>query len=155
MWLPKFSALEPFVVEVNLVLQIFQPLSNLISLGALSLLKICSEPPMRASKWALAFMALSSLAAPAYGRSSSSTAFQCSAGLSFQVQIHDGGRVAAVRTSTREFVLSKKATSIGVRFSSREATLIIDGNFAAFVADEEREYSHCEAAARGLRPKGS
>jgi hypothetical protein len=46
--------------------------------------------------------------------------------------------------------LNKKPTSLGVRFSSGEATLIIDGNFAAFVADEEKNYGRCRAAGTAL-----
>ena len=98
-------------------------------------------------KWSVACIAALALA-PAHGRNPSTTEFGCSAGLSFEVEYRDRGRVAAVRTAAREFVLSRKPGSLGERFSSGDATLIIDGDFAAFVSNEESNYSQCKAANR-------
>ena len=98
-------------------------------------------------KWLAAWMALPVLAVPVQGRTPSAASFTCAADHSFQVTYRARGRVAAVRTPTKEYLLDRKPGNLGQRFSSSQATLIIDGDFAAFVAEEAGEYSQCRSAA--------
>ena len=95
-------------------------------------------------------MVLIASSVQAHGPPPGTTAFECSAGQKFEVEYHDRGRIAVVRTRTRDFQLPKRAASLGMRFSSDEATLIIDGDLAAFVADGVNEYLKCRAATHPL-----
>ena len=105
--------------------------------------------------WSVLWIAAPFLIAPAHGQEPSKAAFGCSAGIGFEIAYHDRGQVAVVRTATNKFVLKKRTGSLGERFSSNEATLIIDGDFAAFVADQEKSYSQCRATSARALPASS
>lgn len=68
------------------------------------------------------------------------------------MEYRDHGRLVAVRTPTSEFTLPRKPGNLGQRFSSEEATLIIDGDFAALAESNPGEYSQCRAVSPGPEP---
>ena len=45
-------------------------------------------------------------------------------------------RVAVVRFSDRQYRLPRRPSSLAVKYASDSATLYLDGDFAAFVADD-------------------
>ena len=110
-----------------------------------------SQQPRSTAALLMLLAALAALAA--LSRASSPQArkppsYRCSRGLSFEVEFHSFNRVALVHTPTRTYALRKAPTRIGVRYTSAKATLIIDENFAAFVAEDRTDFSDCNAARR-------
>lgn len=68
--------------------------------------------------------------------------FACSGGTTFDVLVN--GKAAEVSFSqTERYSLRSKPSSLGRRFVSPGATLIIDGTFAAFVTSARRDLQHC------------
>ena len=59
--------------------------------------------------------------------------FKCADGRMLQVEYDD--RRAKVVVEGRSYAMPRQVSQLGTRFSSPTATLIIDGKFAAFVAD--------------------
>ena len=59
--------------------------------------------------------------------------FRCRDGSQLSVQYQQ--RSATVMTGGASYALPRKPSDVGKRFASDRATLIIDGDFAAFVAD--------------------
>lgn len=56
--------------------------------------------------------------------------------------------VAVVRFPDRHYVLQRRRSALAVRYASKEATLYLDGDFAAFVA-EDRPLPGCTRVAPG------
>jgi hypothetical protein len=73
------------------------------------------------------------------------THFVCEQGGSFTVS--RSGTTALVRFGDGGYRLERRRSSIGERFSSLGATLIIDGDFAAFVAEDRLDVSGCTSTA--------
>jgi hypothetical protein len=71
------------------------------------------------------------------------TSYQCADGKSFDVI--RTGEVAIVQLGDRTYNLQAGSGSLGKRYSNRLATLIIDGEFAALVTDNETELRSCRA----------
>jgi hypothetical protein len=70
--------------------------------------------------------------------------FECVGGQVIDVRI--AGAAATVRVSGTSYSLSRRPSSIGVKFISPTAALMIDGTFAAFVADSSPNLRQCRAA---------
>ena len=73
------------------------------------------------------------------------SSFQCQGGRSLSV-VQTGNR-ATVQVGERRYELKAKPTSLGDRYVSAHASLIIDGTFAAFVADDLLDLQDCHSAA--------
>lgn len=73
--------------------------------------------------------------------------YLCEGGAGFSVQ--ESGSTALVRFSDGEYRLERRASSIGRKFSSATATLIIDGNAAVFVAEDRLDLDGCRSAGAG------
>jgi hypothetical protein len=58
--------------------------------------------------------------------------------------------VAVVRFPDRDYVLPRRPSALAVRYASKEATLYLDGKFAAFVA-EDRPLPGCTRVETGER----
>lgn len=71
--------------------------------------------------------------------------FACASGAAFAVE--NSGTVAVVRFDDGSYRLQRRPSSIGEKFASPQATLIIDGDFAAFVAEDRLDVDGCTAAA--------
>jgi len=69
------------------------------------------------------------------------TVFQCNGRRSISVHYHK--KSVTVRALDRSYELLAKSSNLGTRFSSAKATLIIDGEFAAFVADDLLDLDGC------------
>lgn len=79
--------------------------------------------------------------------------FQCERGSAFSVE--NRGTTAMVRFDDGSYRLHRNPSSLGERFTSPEATLIIDGDFAAFVAKDRLDLQGCmstESVARARTP---
>jgi membrane-bound inhibitor of C-type lysozyme len=74
------------------------------------------------------------------------TKFTCAKGISFAVEYGNGGQIATVRTAHGDFLLNRKISSLGDRYTSSKATLIVDGDFAAFVTEAADDFIQCKAA---------
>jgi len=59
-------------------------------------------------------------------------------------------KVAVIRFPDRDYVLQRRRSALAVRYSSKEATLYLDGDFAAFVA-EDRPLPGCTRVGPGER----
>ena len=57
---------------------------------------------------------------------------------------------AVVRFSDREYRLLRKSSALAVKYTSKSATLYLDGDFAAFIADD-RPLPGCFKALPGER----
>ena len=77
---------------------------------------------------------LGSACASAEFAADSAAVFQCRDGS--QLTVNYENRSATVLAGGHSYELVRKPSGVGERFASSRATLIIDGNFAAFVADE-------------------
>ena len=62
--------------------------------------------------------------------------------------VRRSGEMATVQFTDRTYALHRKASSLGVKFVSEDAALIIDGNSAVFVAGDRLQLGRCDAAIR-------
>jgi hypothetical protein len=67
--------------------------------------------------------------------------YTCATGRWFEVR--RSSSAADVSLDGRNYSLELKAGSLGTRYASPEATLIVDGNFAAFVTNEDIGLTAC------------
>ena len=67
--------------------------------------------------------------------------FRCIDGTELTVHYHS--RAARVVAGNQSYELALKSSHLGRRFVSPEATLIVDGEFAAFVADNLHHLQGC------------
>ena len=74
------------------------------------------------------------------------TRYRCAEDRSFTVDRND--RSAVVSYADKNYVLTRKPSSLGLRYSSDVATLIIDHDFAAFVTDATTNLRECHAHRR-------
>ena len=84
---------------------------------------------------------LSSSWAPAELRGHPADVFKCMDGSGLTVRYQQ--QTATVLVDGRSYELLRKPSNIGERFTSPLATLIIDGEFAAFVADDLHDLKGC------------
>lgn len=98
---------------------------------------------MAARPLALLGLALLGSACSATSRSGvpASTTFRCADGRSFLVE--RDARTATVIFSGISYRLPRRASSIGLRYGSGEAALMIDGDFAAFVTELVPDLNDC------------
>jgi hypothetical protein len=54
--------------------------------------------------------------------------------------------IASVRFDQKQYNLSRRPSSLGIKYSSAEATLIIDREFAAFVTETVVDLTRCSEA---------
>jgi hypothetical protein len=62
---------------------------------------------------------------------------------SSELTVYYQGQTATVLAGGHSYALRRKPSSVGKRFASHKATLIIDGHFAAFVADDLDNLGGC------------
>ena len=91
-----------------------------------------------------AAMLITAIAACSSGAPSASDPeqrYQCAGGRTFDVTRND--EVAIVRLSEQIYNLQANPGGPGERYIDRQAALIIDGDFAFFVTDDETNLSDC------------
>jgi hypothetical protein len=95
---------------------------------------------------ALLGLALLGSACSATGLSAArgSATFRCADGRSFLVE--RDARTATVLFSDMRYQLPRRHSSIGLRYDSGEAALMIDGDFAAFVTETVPDLHDCHQA---------
>ena len=71
--------------------------------------------------------------------------YKCAEDRSFTVDRND--RLAIVSYADENYLLTRKPSSLGLRYSSDVATLIIDHDFAAFVTDSTINLRDCRGPA--------
>jgi hypothetical protein len=94
----------------------------------------------------LGFGALVSLfaAAVAPARAEGTTrSFKCSHGKAFTARLSE--KAARVNIGSDIFLLPRKTSSIGAKFSSPSATLIIDEDFASLIGRDLQRFERCYA----------
>jgi membrane-bound inhibitor of C-type lysozyme len=79
--------------------------------------------------------------AQAHAAPSTTVRYQCGARQSLVIERDKG--VARVRFVDRTYELKRRASSIGVKYLSPTAALIIDGTSAVFVADDRLQLGAC------------
>jgi hypothetical protein len=84
---------------------------------------------------------LSSSCASAEFRGDTAEVFRCRDGSELTVQYQQ--QAATVIAGGHSYVLRRRPSNIGERFTSPLATLIVDGDFAAFVADDLHDLRGC------------
>jgi hypothetical protein len=70
--------------------------------------------------------------------------YRCTNGRALRVELQ--GRTASVSLDDVVYRLTMKPASIGKRYASSDATLVIDGHFAAFVTDQVSDLLGCYLA---------
>jgi len=68
--------------------------------------------------------------------------YECSGGKTFTVRRDP--TVATVDYGEQSFQLSRRSSSLGMRYSSKGASLIIDGDFAVFATDKILNLKLCK-----------
>ena len=91
----------------------------------------------------VAMLAMVGCSAPSVARSSRITTYECSGGRAFTV--HRGHDTATVDYEERSYELSRRASSMGVRYSADGASLIVDGDVAVFVTERVLDLKVCQA----------
>ena len=99
----------------------------------------------------MAGLLASGLPAPALAAAGGSRRYSCANGGGFTIRLSDGA--AVVRAGQSVHVLPRKPSSLGQRFASPTATLIVDGNFAALIGKNLPRFGRCYAA-NGLAASG-
>ena len=72
------------------------------------------------------------------------TLYKCAGDRSFTVERDDES--AIIGYSDRRYELARRSSSIGERYANSEATLIIDGDMAAFVTASVVDLDFCRAS---------
>ncbi len=70
----------------------------------------------------------------------------CAGGRSFQMEARE--KVARIFLEGRELRLTRRASSLGQQYRSSDAALIIDGDYVAFVLNDDLAYEECHIRAR-------
>jgi hypothetical protein len=65
----------------------------------------------------------------------------CAGGRSFQIEARE--KVARIFLDGRELRLTRRASSLGQQYRSSDAALIIDGDYVAFVLNDDLAYEDC------------
>jgi membrane-bound inhibitor of C-type lysozyme len=89
-------------------------------------------------------------AAQAHAAPSTALRYQCAPGQNLVVSRTDGR--AVVRFIDKTYELRRKRSSIGIKYSSATATLIIDGPSAVFVAEDRLQLGACREAFHATSP---
>lgn len=89
----------------------------------------------------MAAATVASLAAKPIGANAREQRFSCQSGE--QVLVIEQANGAAVRVGDATYKLRPRRSSIGRKFASPQATLIIDGHYAAFVATDRTNLRGC------------
>lgn len=82
-------------------------------------------------------------AAVAPARAGELRSFKCAHGGAFTARISD--KAVRVDTGSRSLLLPRKASSIGTKFGSPSATLIIDEDFASLIGRDLQRFERCYA----------
>ena len=69
----------------------------------------------------------------------------CAGGRSFQIEARE--KVARIFLDGRELLLTRRASSLGQQYRSGDAALIIDGDYVAFVLNDDLAYEDCRIRA--------
>lgn len=85
------------------------------------------------------------------GWTEASSSYRCSGQRTLDVQYSRAGAVVTVNGG-RSYDLARGGPGIGERFSSDDATLIIDGDLAAFAATDVLDLRRCKAWPRPQLP---
>jgi hypothetical protein len=97
-----------------------------------------------ASRAALYFVVLGLIGcAPVHPAEPKTAEYRCANGRLMAVAKSSGGAVVTV--GERSYQLKPKRSSLGERYVSSRASLIIDGTFAAFVAEDLLDLEDCHA----------
>lgn len=72
-----------------------------------------------------------------------SLTYRCGDGRSFEVE--QRGKMATIDFAGTRFQLPRRKSSIGARYASRDATLIVDGESAVFVTPRIVDLKACRA----------
>ncbi len=78
------------------------------------------------------------------GPQATTSIYRCDDGRWFSV--NRDANTASIRYADERYSLSRRPSSLGVKYSSAEATLIIDGRFAAFVTETVVDLDRCSEA---------
>lgn len=85
----------------------------------------------------------------AQARAGAKVHVECAAGRGFEFLL--GKEHAVVELEDRRLILHRRPSSLGQQFRTNEATLIIDGDFVAFVLEDDLEWQDCHIV---VRPPG-
>jgi hypothetical protein len=100
----------------------------------------------------LAASALAALSgAPAMAKAPEDIRVQCAGGRHFQLRL-DPQR-ARVIFDNRLLDLRRKPSSLGKQYHARDATLIIDGDFVAFVLRDDLDWRECRIGTGATSPR--
>jgi len=100
--------------------------------------------PARGLAAAIIFLGSAACSAEHAQAARATTRFNCAGDRSFTVQRDDAS--AVVTYSGVRYELPRRRSSIGERYASSSATLIIDGEMAAFVSGTVLNLDFCRAA---------
>ena len=78
------------------------------------------------------------------GPQSPTSVFRCDGGRWFTV--NRDANTASIRYADERYSLARRPSSLGIKYSSPEATLIIDGRFAAFATETVVDLEQCSEA---------
>ena len=99
----------------------------------------------------LAVTSLTALSNPALASDDFVIIYQCEGGERLEVQRSDDA--ATVRLDDKSFELDRTRSSIGEKFESASAALIIEGPRAVFVANDRLELGACVEQTRTKAPR--
>ena len=69
----------------------------------------------------------------------------CAGGRSFQMDARE--KLARIFLDGRELRLTRRASSLGQQYLSSDAALLIDGDYVAFVLNDDLAYEDCRIRA--------
>lgn len=75
--------------------------------------------------------------------------FKCADGKRFTARVSE--KAARIDTGSNSFLLPRKASSIGTKFGSPSATLIIDEDFASLIGRDLQRFERCYATSSYAR----
>ena len=86
-------------------------------------------------------LALVGCSSPTSARGGRIATYECAGGKAFTVR--RDAKVAMVEYDDQSYRLDRRTSSMGVKYSSDEASLIIDGDLAVFVAETVLDLKLC------------
>ena len=99
-------------------------------------------PALRRHAFGAMLLLFSSCASAEFGDARTDV-FRCRNGSELTVRHQQ--QAVTVLAGGQSYALDWKSSDVGKRFASRRATLIIDGDFAAFVADDLGDLGGCRS----------
>lgn len=90
----------------------------------------------------MAVVGMGAMAADCAAKPVQQIVYRCADNRTFTTIIRDDRSIQIV-TATGSYIMARRPSSLGIKYSSEDGTLILDGDFAAFVLRNDIDFRDC------------